>query len=43
MNKRTNINIEFRSYEEVRIGLLEQGIDVDRLPLRSDLRDDVDA
>jgi hypothetical protein len=34
----TNLNVRYESYEEVRAALLEEGINVDRLPLLTDMR-----
>jgi hypothetical protein len=36
------VRVEFRSYEEIRDGLLDQGIDIERLPDMRELSDDVD-
>jgi hypothetical protein len=32
VNRNTNIQVEYRSYEEIRLELLQRGIDVERLP-----------
>jgi Family of unknown function (DUF5681) len=34
----SSVKAEYRSYEEIREGLLEQGFDIEKLPLLSDLR-----
>jgi Family of unknown function (DUF5681) len=34
----TNIKVRYESYEEVRAALLEEGINIDRLPMLEDLR-----
>ena len=41
VSKDSHVQIEFRSYEEIKIGLLERGVDIERMtPELSDLRDD---
>jgi hypothetical protein len=34
----TNVKVRYESYEEVRAALLEEGINVDQLPLLTDMR-----
>jgi uncharacterized Zn finger protein len=34
----TNVKIRYESYEEVRAALLEEGINIDRLPMLTDMR-----
>jgi hypothetical protein len=34
----TNLKVRYESYEEVRAALLEEGINIDRLPMLEDLR-----
>jgi hypothetical protein len=34
----TNVKVRYESYEEVRAALLEEGINIDRLPLLEDMR-----
>jgi hypothetical protein len=34
----TNLKVRYESYEEVRAALLEEGVNVDRLPLLTDMR-----
>jgi hypothetical protein len=34
----TNLKVRYESYEEVRAALLEEGINVDRLPMLTDMR-----
>ena len=33
-----NVKVKYESYEEARAALLEEGINIDRLPMLSDMR-----
>ena len=41
VTKDTMVQIEFRTYEEIKLGLLQRGVDIERFtPELADLRDD---